>query len=313
MNENKLPWIIMVIGATAVGKTDLSIKLAEKIDGEIISVDSRLFYKKMDIGTAKPSESERARIPHHLIDICKPDENWTLSKFKQAAQEIIIDIHQRGKLPICVGGTGQYVNALTQGWVIPKIEENPDLRHALNNWAEEIGKNDLFQKLKLLDPVAAEKMDPNNLRRTIRAFEVIFSTGKLFSDQRIKEALPYRVFQIGLQRNRAEIFERVEKRVDLMMENGFLQEVEELLACGYNRETRAFSAIGYPQLLAYLHEEISLNDALIEIKSQTKKFVRRQNTWFKSNDPKISWYEVDENTVDSIISDLLNLKILQKT
>ena len=145
MNEKNLPLVIMVIGATAVGKTDLSISLAEKIDGEIISVDSRLFYKRMDIGTAKPSESERARIPHHLIDVCEPDENWTLSRFKQAAQEIIIDIHQRGKLSICVGGTGQYVNALTQGWVIPKIEENPDLRQALNNWAEEIGKNDLCQ------------------------------------------------------------------------------------------------------------------------------------------------------------------------
>jgi tRNA dimethylallyltransferase len=247
-----------------------------------------------------------------LIDVSEPDENWTLSRFQQAAQEIIIDIHQRGKFPICVGGTGQYISALTQGWVIPKIEENPILRQALNNWAEKIGKYDLFQKLKLLDPVAAEKMDPNNLRRTIRAIEVIFITGKLFSEQRKKESLPYQVYQIGLRRDRAEIFERVEKRVDMMMERGFLKEVEGLLLQGYNRKTRAFSAIGYPQLIAFLQGEISLIDALTEIKSQTKKFVRRQNTWFKPNDPEINWYEVDENTIDLVISDLVNLKVLQK-
>jgi tRNA dimethylallyltransferase len=313
MSKENLPWVIMILGATAVGKTELSIELAERVNGEIISVDSRLFYKGMDIGTAKPSIEERGRVPHYLIDICEPNENWSLSKFKVEAKNLISDIQSRGRLPICVGGTGQYINALTQGWVIPKIEENPELRRALNSWAEEIGRADLFRKLQMIDPIAAEKMEPNNLRRTIRALEVIFSTGKLFSEQRKKEDLPYRVFQIGLQRDRLEIFERVEKRVDLMMQQGFLQEVELLLAKGYSKDTRAFSAIGYSQLISYLNNEINLEDAIEDIKRQTKKFVRRQNTWFKQTDPEINWYQINQKPLESIISDLVNLKILPKS
>jgi tRNA dimethylallyltransferase len=313
MSKKNLPWVIMILGATAVGKTDLSIELAERINGEIISVDSRLFYKGMDIGTAKPSIEERERVPHHLIDICDPNEHWSLSKLKVEAQRLISDIQNRGKVPICVGGTGQYINALTQGWVIPKIEENPELRLALNSWAEEIGRVELYRKLQMIDPIAAEKMEPNNLRRTIRAIEVIFSTGRLFSEQRKKEDLPYRVYQVGLQRDRSEIFERLEKRVDLMMQQGFLQEVEQLLAKGYSRDTRAFSAIGYSQLISYLSNEIDLDVAIDDIKRQTKKFVRRQNTWFKQTDPEINWYQMNQNPLESIISDLINLKILPKS
>ncbi len=313
MSKKNLPWVIMILGATAVGKTDLSIELAERINGEIISVDSRLFYRGMNIGTAKPSIEERECVPHHLIDICDPNEHWSLSKLKVEAQRLISDIQNRGKVPICVGGTGQYINALTQGWVIPKIEENPELRSALNSWAEEIGRTELYRKLQMIDPIAAEKMEPNNLRRTIRAIEVIFSTGRLFSEQRKKEDLPYRVYQVGLQRDRSEIFERLEKRVDLMMQQGFLQEVEQLLAKGYSRDTRAFSAIGYSQLTSYLSNEIDLEDAIDDIKRQTKKFVRRQNTWFKQTDPEINWYQMNQNPLESIISDLINLKILPKS
>ncbi len=312
MSNKDLPWILMIFGATAVGKTNLSIELAERVNGEIISVDSRLFYKGMDIGTAKPSIEERKHIPHHLIDISEPDENLSLSKFKDAAIQKIHEIKSMEKLPICVGGTGQYINALTQGWVIPKIEENPLLRDVLNVWVEKIGRTELHEKLKMIDPVAAGNIEPNNARRTVRAFEVIFCTGILFSKQRIKEELPYQVFQIGLQRDRAEIYRRVDQRVEMMMENGFLLEVKSLLAKGYKRNTRAFSAIGYSQLISYLDDDYTYEEAIIEIKRRTKQFVRRQNTWFKPSDPEINWYKMDENPIEMIISDLHKQKILRK-
>ena len=309
MNKDKLPWVLMLVGATAVGKTELSLQLAEDIGGEIISVDSRLFYRGMDIGTAKPSLQERERVPHHLIDISDPDENLSLSTFQKEAMRLISEIASRGKIPICVGGTGQYINALTQGWMLPEIQENIKLREILEKWADEIGRVELFNKFKLLDPIAAKKMEPNNLRRTVRALEVIFLTGKQFSKQRQKKDIPYKVFQIGLKRNRAEIFERVEKRVDLMIEQGFVEEVKSLLEKGYPKETRAFSAIGYSQLIEHINGEISLEDAVIEIKRKTRKFVRRQNTWFKPSDSSINWYKMDENPLEKIKSDLLSKRI----
>jgi tRNA dimethylallyltransferase len=299
--SSHLPPLAVLLGPTAVGKTELSLRLAEGFDAEIVSVDSRLFYRGMDIGTAKPSPKELARVPHHLIDIADPDEIWSLGRFQREVKMLIADIQARGRLPLCVGGTGQYIRAITEGWQVPEQEENPKLRAALRNWAKEIGDQGLHQRLHSIDPQATEKIDPRNVRRTIRALEVIFSTGKPFSEQRSRTPLPYRVLQIGLTRPRPELFERVDARVDAMMEAGFLEEVERLLQ-KYPPDLRSFSAIGYKQLIDHLHGEYSLEEAVAEIKRLTKKFVRRQNTWFKLEDPNIHWLEMGEDALEKASS-----------
>ncbi len=185
------PPLILIVGPTAVGKTEIAIQLAEKMNGEIISADSRLFYRGMDIGTAKPTLEEQARVPHHLIDVANPDETWSLAQFQQSAQAIIADIHARGKLPFLVGGTGQYVRAVSEGWSPPEVKPDERLRGELEKMRQEKGNSWLHEKLGLLDPEAAEKIDPRNVRRTIRALEVILTTGRRFSSQRGQAESPY--------------------------------------------------------------------------------------------------------------------------
>ncbi|MBU4224639.1 MAG: tRNA (adenosine(37)-N6)-dimethylallyltransferase MiaA, partial [Chloroflexi bacterium] len=194
--EGRLP-LIVIVGPTAVGKTEISLQLAERLRGEIVSADSRLFYRGLDIGTAKPSPTEQARVPHHLIDIADPDATWSLALFQQAAIQAIADIHQRRRLPFLVGGTGQYIRAVTHAWTPPAQAPHPRLRANLETLARERSNAWLHSKLAVLDPLAAEIIDPRNLRRTIRALEVILSTGKRFSEQRGHSESPYRLLTIG--------------------------------------------------------------------------------------------------------------------
>ena len=309
-SEKKLPPLIVILGPTAVGKTALSLDLAMKFNGEIISADSRLFYRGMDIGTAKPTKEEMVVIPHHLIDVANPEDRWSLGKFKQSATEIIDDIHQRGRIPFLVGGTGQFIRAITQGWVIPELKADEQMRDVLTKWVEdEIGPEGLYQRLTVVDPLAAENILPGNVRRTIRAFEVIFKTGRRFSALRQREKVPYRILQIGLNRPREELDLRIEERVDDMIERGFLEEVRTLLKQGISREMPSMSALGYQQLSAYLEGEVSFEEAVEQIKKITKKFYRRQMTWFKLNDKEIHWFEVDEDTggkVEKLIDQFIN-------
>lgn len=309
LSEDRNPPLVIILGPTAVGKTELSLKLAEKFDGENVSADSRLFYRGMDIGTAKPTQEERAHVRHHLIDVADPDEIWSLGKFKRRATAILKEIHQRGKVPFMVGGTGQFIRAITQGWVVPELPADDNLREALNNWADEIGPEGLYQRLVLVDPAAAEKILPNNLRRTVRAFEVIFHTGRRFSELRRKEPVPYRILQIGLNRPRAELDRRIDVRVDQMIADGFVEEVQGLLDAGYVRELPSMSALGYRQIARYLAGETTLDEAVEEIKRVTRKFYRRQMTWFKPTDEQIHWFEMTgqtESKVTTLISDFLN-------
>ena len=190
------PFLILLVGPTAVGKTEIAIQLAERMDGEIVSADSRLFYRGMDVGTAKPTRAEQARVPHHLIDIANPDEILSLAVFQQKAREAIADIHARGKLPLLVGGTGQYIRAVTEGWSPPEVKPDERLRSDLEKEYQEKGKDFLYEKLKALDPEAAEKIDPRNVRRTIRALEVIMTTGRKFSDQRGQSESQYDLITI---------------------------------------------------------------------------------------------------------------------
>lgn len=292
MNKARLP-LIVILGPTAVGKTDLSIQLAKEINGEIISADSRYFYRGMDIGTAKPTLEERGGVPHHLIDVADPDEVWSLGKFKREAIKKIELVHSKGRVPLLVGGTGQYLRAITEGWVVPKLPPDTRLREVLNAWVDQIGAEGLYQRLKVVDPKATENILPGNVRRTIRALEVIFHTGERFSDQRRREPVPYDIFQVGLNRPREELFERIDLRVDQMVEAGFVEEVKGLLDKGFSPELSSMSAIGYRQIADYFAGNVALEEAIEETKRVTRKFVRRQMTWFKPNHPDIHWFEIN--------------------
>ncbi|MGH2582402.1 MAG: tRNA (adenosine(37)-N6)-dimethylallyltransferase MiaA [Anaerolineales bacterium] len=297
LKDKRLP-LVALLGPTAVGKTEIAIEIAQYIGGEIVSADSRLFYQGMDIGTAKPTAHQRKRVPHHLIDVAEPDEIWSLAQFQAAAHQTIADIHKRGRVPIVVGGTGQYLRALLEGWSPPSVPGNPDLRRALETWSSDIGKKALHARLAIVDQEAARKIDPRNQRRTLRALEVIFTTGKRFSDQKKKTETPYSVLEIGLTRPRVELYARIDARIDRMLQEGWLDEVSKLLAKGYSPELPSLSAIGYKELVQHLNGEISLDEATTAIKRRTRQFVRRQAAWFKPKDPNIYW--VDVSFPDSI-------------
>jgi tRNA dimethylallyltransferase len=297
--------LILIIGPTAVGKTGLAIQLAERLNGEIVSADSRLFYRGMDIGTAKPTPKEQARVPHHLIDVAEPDEIWSLAVFQQKAKEIITDIHARGKLPFLVGGTGQYVRAVTESWSPPEVEPDPRLRGALEGLAKEKGIYWLHERLNRIDPGAAEKIDPRNVRRTVRALEVILTTGKLFSRQRGHGKSPYNLLSIGLKRPRAELYHRVDQRIEAMFAAGFVEEVKGLLENGYSPELPTMSAIGYRECIRVLQGQLSVEQAKVEMRRATRVFVRRQSNWFKEDDPNIHWFEAGQENVVGVIEDFI--------
>lgn len=301
-----MPWneisqpLVIIVGPTAVGKTEIAIRLAERLDGEIVSADSRLFYRGMDIGTAKPTLEERARVPHHLIDVISPDEPWNLAIFQKEASRIIAEIHGRNKLPFLVGGTGQYIQAVTEAWEIPAQLPDFRLRDILDAWGKEIGAIELHHKLSLIDPEAAARIEPRNLRRTVRALEVMMHTGQKFSAQRKKGVSPYRLCQIGLMRSREELYRRIDERIERMVADGLLGEVEKLLQQGYSPDLPAFSAIGYREMIQVMRGALTLEEAVMLMKRYTRQFVRRQSNWFKENDPDIHWFELGQMRVDDI-------------
>jgi tRNA dimethylallyltransferase len=301
MQSNKLP-LVLIVGPTAVGKTELAIQLAKRLPwgGEIVSADSRLFYRGMDIGTAKPTSAEQRRVHHHLIDIADPDEILSLAVFQQKAREAIAGIHTRNKIPLLVGGTGQYVRAVTEGWNPPEVKPDERLREELEKKTEERGEYWLHEKLRALDPPAADKIDPRNFRRTIRALEVILTTGRRFSEQRGRSESPYHLLAIGLRRPRPELYERVDQRIEEMFANGFLEEVKTLLVKGYSPSLPTMSAIGYRECIRVVNGELNEEQAKAEIRRATRIFVRRQANWFKESDPTIKWFRVEQGVVGEI-------------
>ncbi|MCB8943436.1 MAG: tRNA (adenosine(37)-N6)-dimethylallyltransferase MiaA [Ardenticatenaceae bacterium] len=300
--ERRAP-LLIIVGPTAVGKTALSLKLAQELDGEIISADSRLFYRGLDIGTAKPTAVEQAQIPHHLIDICAPDETLTLGDYQRLAYATIEAVAARGKLPMLVGGTGQYVTAVVEGWGIPKVPPQPELRTAL----EVLGGEELARWLNLLDPEASAKIDPRNVRRVIRALEVTLVSGQPITELQRKTPPPYDICMIGLNREREVLYERIDARVDAMMAAGFLAEMEQLIAAGFGRHLTAMSGLGYRQLYAYFAGEMSLEAAVERIKFETHRFARQQATWFRQDDERIHWFDLGEEGVETaVLSHLQN-------
>ncbi len=293
--------LIVLVGPTAVGKTELSLQLAERIGGEIVSADSRLLYRGMDIGTAKPTPAEQARVLHHLIDVADPDEAWSVARYQDAAYAAIADIHRRGKVPLLVGGTGQYIWAVVEGWQVPRVPPRPELRAALERWGEAIGPEALHARLARLDPEAAARILPSNLRRTVRALEVIFATGRRFSEQQRKQPPPYDILILGLTRPRPELHARIDARIDAMLAAGWLDEVRRLLKAGYSPDLPAMSGIGYAELSAYLQGQVSLEEAVRQIQRRTRRFVRRQANWFKANDPRIHWFPAGEHPLEAML------------
>jgi tRNA dimethylallyltransferase len=283
-----------------VGKTEVSIELARRLDGEIVSADSRLFYRGMDIGTAKPTPAELKEVRHHLVNVADPDEVWSLAIFKDAAFQAIEDIYNSGRLPFLVGGTGQYIRAVVDGWQIPRTKPDPRLRAELSRWAKVVGPYELHERLAQLDPVAADRIDPRNLRRTVRALEVILSSGRRFSDQRRRGEPPFNHLVLGIFRPRAELYARIDERIQSMLEQGLIEETRALLEKGYPPGLSTLSAIGYKQIIQYLQGQISLEEAVRRIKRKTRIFVRRQANWFKPDDPDIYWFEAGSHTVDEM-------------
>jgi tRNA dimethylallyltransferase len=289
------PQVLVIVGPTAAGKTALSLALARALGGEIVSVDSRLFYRGMDIGTAKPTPAERAIAPHHLVDICDPDETLSLSEFQHRAYAAIDDILARGRLPILVGGTGQYVMAVVEGWGIPEVAPQPALRRAL----EALPTGEAARWLLALDPAATERNDVRNVRRVVRALEVILTTGRRMTDLQEKTPPPYDFLILGVGRDRDELYARIDARVEAMMAAGLLDEVQALRAAGYGRRLPAMSAVGYRQLLDYLDGRRALEEAVDQIKYDTHRLARKQGAWFRESDPRIKWLEPGE-TVESL-------------
>jgi len=298
--EGSKPPLIVIVGPSAVGKTGISIQLAERLNGEIVSADSRLFYRGMDIGTAKPTPEERRGVPHHLIDVADPNATWSLAVFQQAAAKVIAGIHGRGRLPLLVGGTGQYIHAVTHGWTPPVTSPDAQLRAELEARAEATGRLALHAELQELDPAAAERIDPRNVRRTVRALEVIRLTGRKFSEQRGQAESGYRLLTIGLIRPRPELYARVDARIEAMFAAGLLDEVQGLLDSGCSPNLPTMSAIGYRECVSVLQGHMDVEQAKVEMRRLTRIFVRRQAAWFKLDDPSIHWFEAGKARVEEI-------------
>ena len=289
----KMESLIAIVGPTATGKSDLAIELAREFSGEVISADSRQVYRSMDIGTAKLSREEMSGVPHYLIDIKNPDEDFSLAEYQRMALEIISGIHDRGRLPILAGGSGLYVWALLEGWGIPSVKPDPVFRQRLEDRAAAGKGDDLYRELQELDPDAAATIDPRNVRRVIRALEVSRQADAPFSRLKQKQEPPFATLIIGLTAERQELYRRIDARVDAMIERGLVEEVQELLRRGYGSGIPAMSGIGYRQILLYLNGELSLESAVYQIKTETHRLVRRQYNWFRLTDERIRWLDIE--------------------
>jgi tRNA dimethylallyltransferase len=292
--------IIAIVGPTGVGKSRLALHLAKVFPGEIISADSRQVYRYLDIGTAKPSPQELAAVPHHLIDIVNPDDDFSLATYQEMAYKAIDDIQRRGRLPFLAGGTGLYVKAVLEGWQIPGVSPDRKFRYNIEKRASDGKIDELYQELIAADPDAAAKIDRRNVRRVIRALEVHASTGQAFSKLGRKTPPVFTPFIIGLTAERSELYRIVDRRVDNMIERGLVNEVENLYKKGYEFNLPSMSGIGYQQISQFIKGELTLDAAVQKIKTETHRFIRHQYAWFRLVDKKIHWFDTGR-TQDSEI------------
>jgi len=286
--------IIVIVGPTCTGKTNLSLKLAQLIPSEIISADSRQFFKFLDIGTAKPTKEQIKNTPHHLIDFLNPSDRYDASMFEKDAEKIIEEIFRRANTPIVVGGSGLYIKALIDG-IFDSSENDEEYRKELLQKRKEFGNEFLYEELKKVDPVSAEKMLPQNWKRVIRALEVYHTTGqpiwKHHQKQSSSKEKNYTFKQFGLNWERALLYENINRRVDLMIEYGLIDEVKNILEMGYDKNLNSLNTVGYKEIIQHLKGEISLERAIELIKRNTRHYAKRQITWFRK-DERIHWFDV---------------------
>jgi tRNA dimethylallyltransferase len=297
--------VIVIVGPTAVGKTALSIELAKKYHGEVISGDSMQIYRGLDIGTAKVTREEMEGIPHHLIDIRDSQESYTVAEFQKEARKLITEIHQREHMPIVAGGTGLYIQALLYDYQLGAAEEdsNPAVRQRYEKEAAMIGKEALWQKLQRLDPLAAEKIHYNNERKVIRALEVLETTGNSIAAPKVAPKALYDYFMIGLSTERSLLYQRIEERVDQMIAAGLVSEAQQVLAYP---ETQAAKGIGYKEFLPYFAGSSSLEETIAQVKQQSRRYAKRQLTWFKNRlSPK--WVDLVQHPEEiSMVEDAID-------
>lgn len=297
-----MSYLVAIVGPTGIGKSRLALRLAQAFNGEIVSADSRQVYRYMDIGTAKPTLEERALVPHHLIDVVNPDQDFNLALYQSKVRKIIDDIQRRRKPALLVGGSGLYVWAILEGWRIPAVPPDHVMRQELEARAQSEGVKALYEELKQLDPDAAERIDPRNIRRLIRAIEVS-RQGKPFSRLQGKEPFVNSLV-IGLTTDRTDLYQRIDARVDSMMEKGLLTEVEGLITKGYGFDLSSMSGLGYKQIGMFLQGEIDLPTAIQQIKGNTHRFARHQYNWFRLQDERIHWFDIRKE-IKQAVQDLI--------
>jgi tRNA dimethylallyltransferase len=299
--SHSYPPLVAIVGPTGVGKTALSIALAGRIGGEIINADSRQIYRGMDIGTAKPSAEEMTAAPHHLFSIVDPDESFSLAMYQDLAASTIAAITQREHVPLLVGGTGQYVAAVLEGWTVPRVPPQPAIRARLQAEADSQGVAALYARLATVDPAAAARIEPNNLRRIIRALEVYEVSGQPISAQQRKAPPPYRIATIWLTMERTALYRRIDARVDAMIAAGLVNEVRGLLDRGYGWELPAMSSLGYKEFRPYFEEGAPLESCVERLKFNTHAFVRKQEMWFRRL-PHVAQIAADPDALDRIVA-----------
>ena len=309
MTNNELKPLVILVGPTAVGKTAASIGLAKALNGEIISGDSMQIFKGLDIGTAKITKEEMQGVPHHLIDIKEPWETFSVAEFKRLADEAIADIHGRGKMPIIVGGTGFYINSVLYEYHFGEADTDEAYRAELEQYAEAHGNEALWNILQGKDPDSAAKLHSNDTKRVIRALEVLHVTGIPASERQStvdKQTMRYNAVYIALNMPREVLYDRINRRVDIMIQDGLEAEVRTALANGVAQDALSMTSIGYRQMIQYFNEEISFDRAVELIKRDTRHFAKRQLTWFR-HDPNIQWVDKWGKTDEQVEAELLAL------
>jgi len=299
-NEALKPRIVVLCGPTAVGKTTMIINIAEALNGEIINADSMQIYRYMNIGTAKPTPAERAVVLHHMIDIIDPDEPFDAAKYGKMAHDIIIKLNEKGTVPFVAGGTGLYIKALVHG-LFRAAPYDMEIRKRLIQESKEFGSGFLYNRLRVVDPKAARRIHPNDIYRIIRALEIYEVSGKPISKYHQAHAFKdhrYRVLKFGLNVGRKALYDRINVRVDNMIESGFVQEVRELLNRGYSEDLKPMQSIGYRHMVSFLEGRMEWDEAIRTLKRDTRRYAKRQMTWFRK-DPDLQWKDPDN--LDEII------------
>lgn len=302
--------VIVIVGPTCSGKTKVGISLALKLHSEIISADSRQIYKQLTIGTAKPTQDELRKVKHHFIDLFEPDEDYNVSRFETDSLKVIDELISQGKIPIVVGGSGLYIKALTEG-IFNSVDTDDDYREELKEKREKFGNEYLYEELKKVDPQSASGMLPQNWKRVMRALEVFHLTGEPIwkvQENYERKGKDYNFILFGLNWDRKILYANIEKRVDEMIKSGLVEEVKNILSLGYSKNINSLNTVGYKEIISYLENEITLERTIELIKRNTRRYAKRQMTWFRKTE-NINWLTCDENTSSEQLASLIFKKM----